>query len=786
MINPVDVSIASIALLLTTAITFIAISLLVGKVAALYSLIRLNYVVIQLRPLAGSRSSKDDVNNFFAVIHGLINKRSMFGPKVHVSFEVTSSRRNGIIYSVRIPEFLNESFRRALYAYYPELEITQVNDPVRSIADLSKARILSYRQGLNYSMPLASYDDTKSDPMNYIVGSLTSLNDGDAAGLQILLNATGSQRPARITRIIKLTSRLMFLPLFFAIDLVKLGLGGSRRSFKPKSSTNTLQVEAAATKLSQPLFRTEIRAFIQSTEKRKIKSVTSNLDSAMKLYSTPNQKLISKKNIFPFISRYIRRAQYIMRLPAMLKPSNILSAHEIAALYHLPHYSSNEVENIDMHLSQSLASPISMKSDEKFDVVIGRNSHHGNSTPIGLSPAQRQHHVYVVGGTGAGKSTLMKYALIQDINAGKGAALVDPHGDLAETILRYIPKERMNDVVYFNPDDLDYPVGLNLLELRPGLKGTELQRERDMVTEMVVSIFRKVFSEDGSGGHRVEYVLRNTIQTALRVKGATIFTVLDLLNDPKYRTKIIAQLKNKTLKDFWTNELGRAGAFQRIKMTAGITAKVGRFEHSVAAKRIMGQTQSTIDLNEIMTSGKILICNVSKGLLGEDTSRILGMTILGKIQMACLGRARLNEKARNPFYLYVDEFQNFATISFTEMLSEARKFRLYLTMAEQTVSQQSEKRLTEIILANTGTVVCFRTGSAMDEKFLGPLYYPYVRQGGLLSLPLHKFFVHTISTESQEPTSGYTIVPDNDGSPSIARQVARMSRDSFTVPYVAN
>jgi hypothetical protein len=215
---------------------------------------------------------------------------------------------------------------------------------------------------------------------------------------------------------------------------------------------------------------------------------------------------------------------------------------------------------------------------------------------------------------------------------------------MAETLLRHVPPERINDVVYFNPDDIGYPIGLNLLELPEGLSYDELIREKDLITESVISVFRKIFSEEDTGGHRIEYILRNTIQTALTLPESTLFTVFDLLNDTKFRKSVLKKLDNKDLRNFWKNEIGKAGDMQKVKMAAGITAKIGRFLFSASAKRILEQPKSTIDFDDIINNRKKLICNLSKGLIGEDTSELFAITIIAKLQLASLRRARIRQK----------------------------------------------------------------------------------------------------------------------------------------------
>lgn len=390
----------------------------------------------------------------------------------------------------------------------------------------------------------------------------------------------------------------------------------------------------------------------------------------------------------------------------------------------------------------------------------------------------------MIGGTGNGKTTMLMYGLVQDMQAGKGIAVVDPHGDLAKTLLEHVPPERMDDVIYFDPDDVDFPISMNLLELPPGLTGSSLEKEKDRVTESVISVLRKIFSDDDSGGHRIEYVLRNAIQTALTLEDPTIFTIFELLTNDDFRKKVTNGLPDGTLKNFWKNELAKAGSMQRVKMSQGVTSKIGRFEFSVHTKRVMGQPKSTIDFDDILQSGKILICNFSKGRLGEEASALFGTAVLAKLQVAANRRDIISQTERRPFYLYVDEFQNFATMPFVQMLSEARKYRLFLTMAEQSTSQQEEQRMVNIILANVGTVICFRTGSPFDERLILPLFKPYIEEGEIANLPSFNFYVRISAVNPQEPMSGETLLLENDGDEVVAKKVMASSRNRYATKFV--
>ena len=249
------------------------------------------------------------------------------------------------------------------------------------------------------------------------------------------------------------------------------------------------------------------------------------------------------------------------------------------------------------------------------------------------------------------------------------------------------------------------------------------------------------------------------------------------------RAKISNALPAGTLKNFWQNELGKAGAMQRVKMSHGVTSKIGRFEFSPSTKRVMGRAKSTIDFDNILATSKILICNFSKGNIGEDTSELFGTAVLAKLQLAALRRSRLTQDEREPFYLYVDEFQNFATMPFVQMLSEARKYKLFLTMAEQSTAQQEEQRLVQVILANVGTVISFRTGSPVDEQLVLPLFRPFIDEGEIANLPSFNFYARLSAIRSQEPMSGETLLLEDEGDKAVARKVIEYSRKLYAYKY---
>ena len=466
---------------------------------------------------------------------------------------------------------------------------------------------------------------------------------------------------------------------------------------------------------------------------------------------------------------------------ARRQKSLYLSPAELAALYHFPNSKSSSYEAMPRFLSKTLPPTPKMLAATNHHILLGENHHQDQITPIGLSEEERKRHVYIVGGTGTGKTTLLKYQIVQDIRAGRGVAVIDPHGDLATDLLNYIPKKRINDVIYFNPADYKYPIGINLLQLPEGLEGDKLEHAKDIRTEAMVSVLRKVFHSDSEDiGHRIEYVLRNTIQTAFTVMEPNLFTLFKLLNDRFYNQQIVRVLKDPYLKMFWRNEIGRAGAMQKVKMQAGVTSKIGRFIFSTSVKKAFNTIgEDCLDFDALINKKRILICNFSKGLIGEDASQLFSTTVLAKIQLTILGQVAKKPERRKQFYLYVDEFQHFATQSFVEMLSEARKYGLNLIMAQQSTQQQGNSKLTEILLANIGTALVFRTGSPADTNLLIPLFNPFLLESDLTNLSTYNFYTRSNAIDTLPPVSGLTKLLDPPSFSGIAAKTIKASRKNF-------
>jgi hypothetical protein len=461
-----------------------------------------------------------------------------------------------------------------------------------------------------------------------------------------------------------------------------------------------------------------------------------------------------------------------------------LSMSELSDLYHFPYTSTTKTENLSKLHSKELPAPLSLKQKTECDLYFAKNTYGGTETKIGLTVDERRRHVYILGATGTGKSTMLLSMIQQDIEHNKGLCVIDPHGDLIDQVLSVIPKERIPNVVYFNPDDISYPIGINLLELTPGLNPENAVREQEFIAESIISIFQKIYTDKYSGP-RMEYILRNTIHTAFTIPDATLFTIYKLLINTGFRKSVVRNLTDENLKDFWKYEFAKAGDYQKVKMISPITNKIGRFLFSPTAKRILEQGKSTINFDTIINEGKILLCNLSKGKIGEDNSSVFGVLIMAKVQLAALKRARMKQEERKDFYLYVDEFQNFATPAFAQILSEARKYRLDAILAHQTTSQIEESSLVNVTLANTGTVICFRTANPEDERMILPQFRPYIEQGEIASLPSYHFYMRLGAMNPEEPFSGITVPVHIEYSQKRIDEVIESSRKQYAKKYEA-
>ena len=823
---------SSIVLFHTYAIPALIILGILTLFYGIYQIIRLvlhlqqlkeNYILFELQPLKNTEQAAYTTEQLFTVIHGLAKQRSfvyrLFDVYKHVSFEIASTKEGGIAYYARINEDDADLVKKTLLSYLPGLSIKETSDYLDSLSKQYK-RVTNFRLSRHFAYPLKHQEELdRHDPIAYLTGSMTKLSGDDLVAFQLVLSPLNKSTVPAISRISRLIYsgkdlvgninddlsgnpvfavikfafllilRILLLPIGIVVFIMSDGrdgpfltLGNNKLQEKTPNPYQLELEQLVKRKLDQQLFSASIRLLVASNNYSELRSRERGFRSALSsLNNSDYQAIVASVRLRLKIFDRIKEYLFTQRVLAPFG-SLILSSTEVSDLYHFPYTSMTKTEDIVKQHSKELPAPLSLKQKTALDIYFAKNTYGGTETKIGLTADERRRHVYILGATGTGKSTMLLSMIEQDIKNNKGFCLIDPHGDLIEQALSVIPKEHIPDVVYFNPDDISYPMGINLLQLTPDLNPEDAIREKEFIAESIISVFHKIYTDKYSGP-RMEYILRNTIHTAFTVPDATLFTVYKLLINTSYRKGVIRGLTDENLKDFWKFEFAKAGDYQKVKMISPITNKIGRFLFSPTAKRILEQGKSTINFDTIMNEGKILLCNLSKGKIGEDNSSVFGVLIMAKIQLAALKRARMKQDDRKDFYLYVDEFQNFATPAFAQILSEARKYRLGAILAHQTTSQIEETSLVNVTLANTGTVICFRTANPEDERMILPQFMPYVEQGEIASLPSYHFYMRLGALNPEEPFSGMTMPVHIEYSQDRIDEVIESSRKLYTKSY---
>ncbi|TSC57787.1 MAG: hypothetical protein Greene041619_952 [Candidatus Peregrinibacteria bacterium Greene0416_19] len=448
----------------------------------------------------------------------------------------------------------------------------------------------------------------------------------------------------------------------------------------------------------------------------------------------------------------------------------VLSVEEVATVWHLPNILV-KTPNLDWVMSKKLEPPVDLPivndqkdrkdpkdpkdSKEQEDLtVLGEAIFRGERRKFGILPDDRRRHTYIIGKTGMGKSTLLENMIFADIHAGRGVAVVDPHGDLVENVLRFIPAERSNDVILFDPSDKDFPVSFNMLSI-------DSEDQRSLVVSGLMSVFKKLWPETFSG--RMEYILRNTLLALTEAGGNSMLGIMRMFSDPLYRIKTLEHVQDHIVKSFWEDEFTSWSEKYQTEALAAIQNKIGQLLSTPLIRNIVGQVTSKLDIRHAMDTGKIILMNLSKGKLGEDNSAFLGSMFVTKFQLDAMSRADVPEADRRDFYLYVDEFQNFATESFATILSEARKYHLNLTIANQYIGQlllgDNSTALKDAVFGNVGSIVCFQVGSD-DAEPMSLQFEEMVLPKDILSLPkYHAYFRLMIKGIPSKPFSVQTLPP---------------------------
>ncbi len=668
---------------------------------------------LQVRNPKEDETTPDATTQVFSSLlsnkHGLL--RRMITTIDNYSFEIFLTGQS-IYYYVTIPTRRESLVHSLLQASYPMSAIHRTQDPMEIVLKNAHVAIGTLKLKHSYYLPIKTFAEFANiDALSSLIGLLSKQPPAYRVAIQLLVTSATFNWQGKA-----LDSRTK--------DVVDHETGKIKQE---KSTENTSYMA------SKVLFnggRSAVRIIVSSSDNNyNPHTLLQNIAGTYGSFSLGEGNHLHMSHLILNKKGLIERTK-TRSFGFLENRTQILNAQELATLWHPPGKALSGIKNISWGKTlsgeppENLPTVDTISDEQKNDVNFFAKAEYKNKDSIfGLKTKDRRKHVYIIGKTGAGKSTLIANMAIDDIRRGRGVGIIDPHGDLAETILAYIPKRRVNDVVYLEPFDAERPFSINVLEVKN-------KQHKDLIASGIVSIFYKIYGE--SWGPRLEYILRLTIMTLLEVPNSTLADALPLLSQPKFRARYLTHVKDQVLLNFWNNEFDKMTDKLRVEAISPIQNKIGQFVTSTMIRNIIGHPKSTIDLEEIMDSGKILILNLSQGKLGEDNAALLGAMLITQIQLTAMNRSFQKEEDRRDFFLYVDEFQNFATSSFIKILSEARKYRLALTLTNQYIGQLDET-IINAIFGNVGTLISFVLGAA-DAQYVTKEFSELYTQNDLVTI----------------------------------------------------
>ncbi len=722
-------------------------------------------------------------------------KTFLFGRKDHFSFEIVRSQDGLISFYVVVPQYLASFTEQQIHAQFPSAQVEIVSDynifspknvVLSAYASLKKIHIL----------PIKTYLNLNVDPLNAITNPLTKIAEDDGAVIQIIARSAKKEWhhfPAKVAYHMqqgKSFSEAISEAKFNLLREISKIFSEAFKSEKKKKEREEEKKQRQLSPMEQEMVKSiesknskagldvNIRIIVSAKTKEMAKTYLENITNSFAQYTLYHYGngfnfsiTSSEKIVNDFIYRSFDE-----------ETSFILNTEELTSIFHFP-LPITETPNIRWLIARKAPAPVEVP---KEGIILGKNIYRGEETLIRIKRDDRRRHVYIIGKTGTGKTVLISNMVKQDILNGEGVGVIDPHGDLIEDILSCIPKERVEDVILFDASDTERPIGLNMLEAK-----TEAQK--DFAVQEMIAIFYKLFPPEIIGP-MFEHNMRNVMLTLMAdIKNpGTIAEIPRMFSDPDYAKVWVEKLKDPVVRAFWEKEMARTTEFHKSEMLGYLISKVGRFVENELMRNIIGQAHSGIDFREVMDKQKILLVNLSKGKIGEVNANLLGLVIVSKLQMAAMARADLPEAERKDFYLYIDEFQNFITDSIATILSEARKYRLCLTLAHQYLGQLlvsssviggggGEARIRDAVLGTVGTFITFKIGIE-DAEILAKEYKPVFNEYDLVNV--EKFNAYVKLLVDNQPIRPFSMVtlPPKPGDRKIAEMVRQLSRLKYGRP----
>ncbi len=710
----------------------------------------LESVLLQVRVPRDNEVKIDATEQLFSALYSIRRAGGVLNlkPQQQISFEIVALHES-IRFFISVHRSLQDLIEKQVHGAYPDAEITVIPE-YNIFSENGQTAYTRYNlRGANY-FPLKTYKDLPTDPMSALTADLAKMQPDEGAVVQLLVSpADGKWK-----------------------DFGKKWIKKEKDPGKPdapKAPPDAKQLEAVENKITKNGFNVALRIVASSTSKESAKAHLSNLKAAFEQFNGPYNGFSGAKSR----SEKSFMTDFIYRFMPMFDKTPVLTPDELASIYHFP---NKQITTPHIIWLPAKSAPASEKIPTS-GLYLGKSVFRGTQRPVYISEQDRARHMYIVGRTGVGKSQFLETMLLQDILAGKGVCFIDPHGDAAEEMLGLIPPERAKDVIYFDPGDTSRPFGMNMLDAHN-------EDEKHFVVANILGLMYKLFDPNKTGiiGPRFEHGVRNAMLTVMSAPGSTFVEVMRVMQDPEYVKELLPLVSDPIVRRYWTDQIAHTSDFHKSEVLDYTVSKFGRFVTNRMMRNIIGQSKSSFDLRQVMDEGKILIVNLSKGKMGEENSSFLGLILVPKILAAAMSRMNIPEDQRRPFYLYVDEFQNFATETFASILSEARKYRLNLIVANQFVGQIQED-VKNAIFGNIGTLMAFRVG-VPDANLLQHEFAPTFSEQDLVNIEASHMYVKTQVYGEPVPPFSMSVYKDMKAwkamvRPEMAQAIKELSRLTY-------
>jgi hypothetical protein len=718
-----------------------------------------------------------------------LKKPKLFQEPFSVAFEIASQLGStDISFYVAVPKYLESAFEKYVQGVYPAAIVEKVPQDYTIFEPQGNSAGAYLKLKENPLFPISTYQNLEKDPLATITNNLSKIRPSEGAAIQLVIRPSpglnlrkqgekvlakireGSSVRTAVAEVSQLPIAKLLWELFKGPVVSKEKEKEFDTLKNKEQGIDQRSYDAIQSKIQKQSFETNIRLVASAGTLQRAEEILEHLKSAFSQFSLSAINSFEPVNVY---KKKLRKLIYDFSFRNFNpKQANILNLEELASIYHFP---TRFIETPYIKAAKTGVAAPPLELPEKGINLIGKVVFRGEEKKVYFSSREdRRRHFYIIGQTGTGKTTLLKEMVRQDIENGEGVAVIDPHGELIEFTLANIPKKRVEDVVLFEPFDLERPLGLNMLEY-------DTPEQKDFAVQEMIAIFMKLFPPEYIGP-MFEHYMRNAMLAIMADKDSpgTLVEIPKMFTDPEFLQQRLKKVTDPVVRNFWLKEWQQTTGATRSDMLGYVVSKIGRFIENEMMRNIIGQSRSGFDLATIMDEGKIFLANLSKGLTGEVNSSLLGLILVSKMQMAAMKRARLPEEQRKDFYLYVDEFQNFTTDSIATILSEARKYKLNLIIAHQYIPQLTEQ-IKNAVLGNVGTIGAFRIG-AEDAEFLEKQFEPAFSRFDLVNLDNFNLVIKMMLNNKVSPPFKIELFEAQKGRPEIIESIKKISKLKYSRP----